>query len=80
MKNWKKVLSSYVRVFLTGILTLWINNKMDIFSINMDMAKSLVSAGVSALVLVIFNSLNPKYDRYGIGAKKEEDVYTGNKS
>lgn len=80
MKNWKKVLSSYVRVFLTAVLTLWIAEGNDIFSLDTAMVKKLVAAGVSAVVLVLVNSLNPKYERYGVGAAKKEDLYTGNKN
>jgi len=71
MKNLNKILSSWTRIFLTGVFTLYINLGVDMFSKDLPMVKKLLSAGILALIHVYINARNPKYKRYGVGSTPE---------
>jgi hypothetical protein len=61
MKFLNSIYGSYVKVFLSAILTM-ILAKGDIYSITL---KECISAGVISIIPIIINYLNPNDTRYG---------------
>lgn len=64
------MIGSLFRVFLSAVLAQYIASGASIFDVSGDMWKTFVGAGVSSVVLVGYNYLNPKDPRYG----KNKDV------
>ncbi len=56
---------TFVKTFLSGCLAVYISNGKDIFSYDASMWKSVMGAGISAVVIVGYNYLNPNDPRYG---------------
>ncbi len=67
----KAVLVSWGRTFFAAALAQYILLGKTPFTTTVDDLKVIVSAGVAALVLVVFNAINPKDRRYGRGAPSE---------
>lgn len=65
MKDKKKVLASWARVFLAATLAQYIHMGVGIFDLDMDSLKTIISSGVSATALVAFKYLNPNDSSYG---------------
>jgi hypothetical protein len=61
MKFLNSIYGSYVKVFLSAILTM-ILAKGDIYSITLQ---ECISAGVISIIPIIINYLNPNDTRYG---------------
>lgn len=64
----KLMLGTLVRVFVAAVLAQFIAGGADVFALDGDAVRTIVSAGVSAAALVGFNWANPKDDRYGVGS------------
>ena len=56
---------SYLKVFLTVVLSQYLAMGVGIFDLDAESLKTLASAGVASLIPVIINSLNPNDTRYG---------------
>jgi hypothetical protein len=61
-------LGTFLKVFMSTVLTLWIAMD-DLWCMDMESIKALLSAGVIAGMPVILNYLNPEYKNYGKGAE-----------
>jgi len=61
MKFLNSIYGSYIKVFLSAILTM-ILAKGDIYSVTL---KECISAGVISIIPIIINYLNPNDTRYG---------------
>lgn len=56
---------SYLKVFLSTILAMYIAEGTDLWSIDLPMLKKFGSAGIASCIPVLYNALNPKYTNYG---------------
>lgn len=55
-----------IKHFLTVVIGIYIAEGMDLFSLDLTMAKKLIGAGFAACLPVILNLLNPQYKGYGV--------------
>ena len=62
----KAVLGTIVRVFVAAVLAQFIAGGADVFAVDGDGLRTIVSAGVAAAALAAFNWANPKDQRYGV--------------
>lgn len=65
----KAMAKSFGRTFAAAALAQLFATGTDILSLDAATAKMIISSGLSAALLVFYNSLNPKYTAYGKGAK-----------
>lgn len=63
------MLGSWLKVFVTTVLTLYLATGKGIFDLDYQSIQDLISAGVASLIPVIINSLNPNDPRYGKNKK-----------
>lgn len=63
---------SAARVFLAAAGAAWIATGADVFALDAETARVVVSAGVSALVLTGVNWLRPGDPRFGAGSGDDE--------
>lgn len=70
-------LISLARLFVTASLAVYFTINESPFDLDFDDGKAIVSAGIAAVLMSIFNALNPKDERYGIGAPKSKDLSAG---
>jgi hypothetical protein len=75
-KFFTTALGGYVKTFLSTILAMYIAEGADLWSIDCELWKKFISAGVASIVPIAYNALNPQDKRYG-RKKKETDIYTG---
>ena len=54
-----------VRVFVAAVLAQFISGGADVFAVDGDGLRTIVSSGVSAAAVVAFNWLNSNDKRYG---------------
>jgi hypothetical protein len=59
------MIGSWLKVFLTTVLSLYLATGKGLFDMDFESIKNLVSAGFASLIPVIINSLNPNDPRYG---------------
>ena len=64
----KKALASYGRSFVGAGLATFLATGGDIFALNGDGLKAIVSAGIAALLPVALRWANPNDDSFGRGA------------
>lgn len=64
----KQIGGTLARVFFAAVLAQFIATGGDALSPSGDVVKTALSAGVSAVALAVFNFLNPRDSRYGIGS------------
>lgn len=64
-KQDKAMIASYVRSFLTGVLTLYMAGETN--------PRNLLAAGIAAVVPPILRWLNPKDEAFGRGSQKTID-------
>jgi hypothetical protein len=65
----KKVLQSALNAFIIAIFTQFVANGADVFALDGDTAKTILNAGISSAVWVIFRYINPKDSAFGLGSK-----------
>lgn len=65
---------SYLKVFLTTVLTLYLSEGLSIFHMDTESLKMLGSAGVASLIPIVINSLNSEDKRYGKKISKLTDL------
>ena len=72
--NTRKVMAgpigTFLKVFLSTVLTLWIAMD-DLWCMDMESITAHATAGVVAGMPVILNYLNPEYKNYGKGAEAQ---------
>ena len=73
-KFFNTMLGSYLKVFLSAMITFYIAEGVDLFSFDLVMAKKMLSVGVGSLLPVIYNALNPHDKRYGKKSKAKIKV------
>lgn len=83
----KKLLTSpfgtFIKGFLSIILAMWVaelSNGHDLFSMDINMIKKLIVAGLVSNIHVIINWINPEYKGYGNKTIENQypfDVYEG---
>jgi len=75
-KFFNTMFGSYVKVFLSAMITFYIAEGTDLFSFDLAMAKKMLSVGFGSMLPVIYNAMNPLDKRYGKKTKlKVKDVY-----
>lgn len=66
----KKVLTTplgtFLKGFISSVLTLWMAYGNDLFSLDMDMVRKIAGAALVSNLPVIINWLNPQYVQYGV--------------
>lgn len=72
------MLGSYLKVFISAMITFYIAEGADLFSFDLVMAKKMLSVGFGSMLPIVYNALNPHDKRYGKKTKsKIKDVYRG---
>ena len=66
-----RMLYTLVRVFLGGALTVVIGSGIGVFEMTIGDWKAAASAGIAAVIILVFNYVNPKDARYGVGSGAE---------
>lgn len=61
----KRVGGTIARVFAAAVLAQFISQGGDVFSLDGEGVRTIVSSGIAAAAIAAFNWLNPKDDRYG---------------
>jgi|JI7StandDraft_1071085.scaffolds.fasta_scaffold147559_2 hypothetical protein len=56
---------SYLKVFITVILTNYLAMGVSIFELDLNSIKILVSSAVASVIPIVINALNPNDPRYG---------------
>lgn len=75
-KFFNTMIGSYIKVFLSAMITFYIAEGSDLFSFDIVMAKKMLSVGFGSILPVLYNALNPHDKRYGKKYKsKVKDVY-----
>lgn len=65
----KAMLASWARSFLAAALSAFVATGGDVFSLNLDGLKAIVTAGVVAVLPVALRYLNPNDASFGTGSK-----------
>jgi hypothetical protein len=77
-----ETVKSYIRLFIGACISQLIVEGTGILSLDLDGVKRIASAGVAALLVVTYNWVNPKDNRYGLGSahgkKDKKVVYKNN--
>lgn len=64
-RSQKNILKSYVKVFLATVLSLFVSDGADIFSVTFSDFRTWLSAGIASLVPLLITALDPTDDRFG---------------
>lgn len=65
----KAMLASWGRSFLAAALSAFIATGGDVFSLDLDGLKAILTAGIVAILPVVMRYLNPSDAAFGTGAK-----------
>ena len=65
----KAMLASWSRSFLAAALSAFVATGGDVFSLDLDGVKAILTAGVVAILPVLLRYLNPSDSAFGTGAK-----------
>lgn len=65
----KAMFASWGRSFLAAALSAFIATGGDVFSLNLDGVKAILTAGIVAVLPVVMRYLNPSDSAFGTGAK-----------
>lgn len=68
----KAMIGTFLRVFVGAALATFLAQGADIFALDQDGLKAIVSSAVAAVAVLGFNILNPRDTRYGVGAETTE--------
>ena len=55
-----------LRVFVAATLAQFIANGADVFAVDAQGARALLSSGIAAAAIALYNALNPADHRYGV--------------
>jgi len=70
MEQYKQILWTLLRVFFGAMVAFLISSGVGILDMGWADWKPALTAAIAAVLVVVFNLLNPKDARYGIGANK----------
>ena len=73
----KAYLISLARLFVTACLAVYFTINESVFDLDFADGKAILSAGIAAVLMSIFNALNPKDERYGVGAPRSKELSAG---
>lgn len=65
----KAMLASWARSFLAAAVSAFVATGGDVFSLDIDGVKAILTAGVVAVLPVVLRYLNPKDTAFGTGSK-----------
>jgi len=65
----KAMLASWSRSFLAAALSAFVATGGDVFSLDLEGVKAILTAGVVAILPVVLRYLNPSDTAFGTGAK-----------
>ncbi len=65
----KAMLASWSRSFLAAALSAFVATGGDVFSLDLEGVKAILTAGVVAILPVLLRYLNPSDSAFGTGAK-----------
>jgi hypothetical protein len=63
----KNFLLSYGRSFLAAALAIWLANGADVWTLDLEGIKSMVNAGIAAVLPPLLRALNPEDPSFGKG-------------
>jgi hypothetical protein len=69
-----RMVRSYVNVFVVTVLTLFLADGADLFSVSADDLRVWLAAGLAPVISIAINYLNPRDYRYGLDARKQDAV------
>lgn len=58
-----------LRVFCAAVLAQFLASGADVFAVDGDGLRTILSSGISAVAVTVYNWLNPSDSRYGRGAQ-----------
>jgi hypothetical protein len=64
-----RAVQSYVKVFVTVVLGLFLANGADVFAVDAGDLKTWLAAALASVLPLIITALNPKDSRFGKGTK-----------
>lgn len=73
----KAFLISYVRLFAAAAIACYLTLGKQPLELGSQDWKAIANAAIAALILGVFNALNPSDSRYGVGAPKPKDMSAG---
>lgn len=65
------MLAAWLKVFITAVLVQYMSIGKSVFELDRSILETIFNAGLTALIPVIINALNPDDPRYGY-TKKED--------
>lgn len=68
------MMGSWIKIFISAMLAQYIAMGKSVFELDTESWKSIAAAGISAIVLVMFNFFNKNDPRYGPN-KEPDSVY-----
>lgn len=68
VKELRAILGTLVRVFVGACIAAFASGGVDVFAFNEAGLKTVLSAGIGATALAVFNYVNPHDSRYGVGS------------
>ena len=71
MEQAKRIAYTLLRVFFGALIAFVLANQLNIFDISWSNYEGAVVAAASAVLVAVFNYLNPGDTRYGVGYEAE---------
>lgn len=71
MEQAKRIIYTLLRVFFGALIAFVLANQLNIFDVSWSNWEGAVVAAASAVLVAIFNALNPGDTRYGVGYEPE---------
>ena len=71
MEQAKRIIYTLLRVFFGALIAFVLANQLNIFDVSWTNWEGAVVAAASAVLVAIFNTLNPGDTRYGMGYEPE---------
>lgn len=71
MEQAKRIVYTLLRVFFGALIAFVLANQLNIFDVSWSNYEGAVVAAASAVLVAVFNALNPGDTRYGIGYEAE---------
>jgi uncharacterized membrane protein YadS len=65
-----QVTKTLLTIFISSALAAFIGLGVNIFDVTLEGWKGIAGAAIASVAVAAFNYLNPRDNRYGIGAKK----------
>jgi hypothetical protein len=71
MEQAKRIVYTLLRVFFGAVIAFVLANQLNVFDVSWTNYQAAAIAGASAVLVAIFNALNPGDTRYGVGYEPE---------